>query len=88
MDLIEDQLSAAERDRLTVRTDTGLHPRVPDRAHPPWPGLLGGVLRPADVAVAIETVDAEAWIPAVDGDAVVRDSAWVSELTGLLNLSG
>lgn len=51
-------------------------------------GYSVGFYARSDVAAALATLDAEAWIPAVDGDAMVRDGAWVSELTQALNLSG
>jgi hypothetical protein len=41
-----------------------------------------------DVQDAIRKIPARAWTPAYDGDGLVRDGAWVAELTGLLDLSG
>jgi hypothetical protein len=35
---------------------------------------------------AIDTMPADAWIPAVDADGSPRDGAWVTEITGLLDL--
>jgi len=37
---------------------------------------------------AIENVPADAWTPAYDGDGEVRDGAWVSDITGLLDTGG
>ncbi len=38
-------------------------------------------------AEAIDLVPDRAWTPAYDADGQVRDGAWVTELTGLLDLS-
>lgn len=94
LDLLEAQLAPQESDRLVVRTDTaacthaflGLLTR---RGH----GYTVGYYARADVAAAIEALPADAWIPCIDGDAaedarpVVRDGAWVAEITGLLDLA-
>ena len=40
-----------------------------------------------DMQAAILNVPAEAWTPAYDGDEQVRDGAWVTDITGMLNLS-
>jgi Transposase DDE domain group 1 len=40
------------------------------------------------VAEAIGKVPADAWTPAYDGDGQVRDGAWVTDVTGLLDLDG
>jgi hypothetical protein len=37
---------------------------------------------------AITKIPARAWTPAYDGRGLVRDGAWVAELTGLLDLAG
>ena len=89
LDLIAEQLTAPERDRLTVRTDTAActHAFLTELTRRGL-GYSVGFYARSDVAAALETLDAEAWIPAVDGDAMVRDGAWVSELTQALNLSG
>ena len=36
----------------------------------------------------LETIPSSAWTPAYDADRRPRDGAWVTELTGLLDLSG
>jgi hypothetical protein len=41
-----------------------------------------------DVQDAIGKVPAEAWTPAYDGDGEVREGAWVTDITGLLDLDG
>ena len=40
-----------------------------------------------DMQAAILNVPASAWTPAYDGDGQVRDGAWVSDITGMLDLS-
>ena len=89
LDLVEQQLTSTERARLLVRTDTAgcthaFLAELADRGH----GYSVGFYARADVAAAIETLDADAWIPAVEAGGVVRDGAWVAELTELLDLTG
>jgi hypothetical protein len=89
LDLIEEQLTASERDRLVVRTDTAacthaFLAELAERGH----GYSVGFYARADVAAAIEALDAQAWAPAIDPGGVIRDGAWVAELTDLLDLSG
>jgi Transposase DDE domain group 1 len=40
-----------------------------------------------EMQAAILTVPAEGWTPAYDGDGQVRDGAWVTDITGLLDLN-
>jgi hypothetical protein len=40
-----------------------------------------------DMQAAILNVPASAWTTAYDGDGQVRDGAWVSDITGMLDLS-
>jgi hypothetical protein len=40
-----------------------------------------------DIADAILAIPKKAWTPAYDADGLVRDGAWVAELTGMLGLS-
>jgi hypothetical protein len=40
-----------------------------------------------DMQAAILNVPASAWTPAYDGDGQVRDGAWVSDITGMPDLS-
>lgn len=42
----------------------------------------------ADAGELIEQIPAECWAPAWDADGQPRDGAWVTELTGILNLAG
>ena len=41
-----------------------------------------------DMVAKLETIPASAWTPAYDADRRPRDGAWVTELTGMLDLSG
>jgi hypothetical protein len=41
-----------------------------------------------DMVAKLETIPSSAWTPAYDADRRPRDGAWVTELTGLLDLSG
>jgi hypothetical protein len=93
LDLIQAQLTPQELAALVVRTDTAAcsHPfldLLTRRGH----GYTVGFYARADVAEAIGQVPPEAWAPCVDGDPaggagpVVRDGAWVAEITHLLDL--
>ena len=89
LDLIEAQLSDAERRRLVVRTDTAACTHaflaaLTERGY----GYSVGFYARADVAAAIEALPEQAWTPAIDAGGVVRDGAWVAELTHLLELPG
>ncbi len=89
LDLIEDQLTQAERETLVVRTDTAacthaFLAELTDRKI----GYSIGFYARADVAAAVEALPAAAWIPAVDAEGQVRDGASVAELTPLLHLQG
>lgn len=46
-----------------------------------------GYTLPTDAAVLIEQIPPECWTPAWDADGQQREGAWVTELTGLLNLA-
>jgi hypothetical protein len=46
-----------------------------------------GFTLPADFAATIDTMPREAWTPAYDSDGMLRDGAWVADVTGLLDLS-
>ena len=94
LDLIEAQLTAQELAALVVRTDTAACNHaflalLTQRGH----GYTVGFYARADVAAAIEQVPPEAWAPCIDGDTaggagpVVRDGAWVAEITHLLDLA-
>jgi hypothetical protein len=89
LDLIQAQLTEGERERLVIRTDTAActHAFL-DELVSRGIGYTVGFYARADVAAAIETLPASAWIPAIDADGVVRDGAWVAELTDLLSLGG
>ena len=89
LDLVEQQLTPAERTRLVVRTDTAActHAFLAALAERGY-GYSVGFYARADVAAAIEALDADAWSPAIEAGGVVRDGAWVAELTHLLDLSG
>jgi hypothetical protein len=89
LDLLTDQLTEDEVARLVVRTDTAacthaFLAELTDRGL----GYTVGFYARTDVAQAIETVPPQAWVPAIDAEGVVRDGAWVTEITGLLSLSG
>jgi Transposase DDE domain group 1 len=89
LDLITEQVTAAEADRLVIRTDTAacnyqflnlLH----DRGH----GYSVGFYARGDVAAALDHLDEADWIPSIDNDDyVLRDGAWIAEITHLLDLS-
>jgi len=89
LDLLWEQLGPAERDRLVVRTDTAActHAFLAELSSR-GVGYTVGFYARADVAQAIETLQDTDWVAAIDAEAVVRDGAWVTEITGLLNLTG
>ena len=88
LDLIEHQLTPEELAGLVVRTDTAActHAFLAELTCRGY-GYSVGFYARADVAAAIETLDAQAWTPAVEAGGVVRDGAWVAELTDLLDLA-
>lgn len=47
-----------------------------------------GYTLPSDAGELIEQIPPQCWTPAWDADGQPRDGAWVTELTGLLNLTG
>jgi hypothetical protein len=46
-----------------------------------------GFTLPDSFAATLESIPAQAWTPAYDGDRQPRDGAWVADVTGLLDLS-
>ena len=88
LDLISDQLTATELAHLTIRTDTAACTHdflqlLTDRRH----GYSVGFYARPDVAAALERVPASGWVPTIDDDdRVVRDGAWIADLTDQLNL--
>jgi hypothetical protein len=89
LDLIEQQLTPVERDRLVIRTDTAActHAFL-DALEQRGIDYTVGFYARADVAAVIEALPASAWTPAIDADGVLRDGAWVAELTDRLHLDG
>lgn len=89
LELIQAQLTEGERAKLVIRTDTAActHAFLGELVERGI-GYSVGFYARADVAAAIEALPARAWVPAVDADGVVRDGAWVAELTELLHLGG
>jgi Transposase DDE domain group 1 len=83
------QLPGHLRRKVLVRTDSGggTHEFLtwltakPRRLH-----YSVGMTITQDVQDAIGKVPAEAWTPAYDGDGKVREGAWVTDITGLLEL--
>jgi Transposase DDE domain group 1 len=84
------QLPRHQRRKVLIRTDSGggtheflawLTARS-RRLH-----YSTGMTITEDMQAAILNVPAEAWTPAYDGDEQVRDGAWVTDITGMLNLS-
>lgn len=89
LELIEAQLTPVERDRLVIRTDTAACTHaflevLEQRGIDYWVGFYAR----ADVAAAIEALPGSSWVPAIDADGVVREGAWVAELTDRLHLDG
>ena len=89
LDLICAQLSDDELGRLVIRTDTAacthaFLAELTDRGL----GYTVGFYARTDVAAAVESLDSDAWTPAIDADGVIRDGAWVTEITDLLSLAG
>jgi hypothetical protein len=41
-----------------------------------------------EIVAALDDLDPDEWIPALDADGHVRDGAWVAEVTGIAGLSG
>jgi len=89
LDLVEDQLTDQQRRRLVIRTDTAActHAFLAELVQRGY-GYSVGFYARADVAAAIETLPARAWVPAIDATGVVREGAWVAELTEHLALPG
>lgn len=74
---------------VLVRTDTagGTHGFLDWLTHPARDlGYSVGFGFTDAMEKALERVDADAWIPALDSDGDDRDGAWVTELTGHLDL--
>lgn len=89
LDLLCAQLSDDQRARLVIRTDTAActHAFLAELTARNL-GYSVGFYARADVAAAIEALQPSAWIPAIDADGVVREGAWVAEITQLLTLTG
>jgi hypothetical protein len=88
LDLIEEQLTEAERARLVVRTDTAACTHafldaLVERGY----GYSVGFYARAEVAAAIEALPAEAWTAAIDAENEIRQGAWVAEIGHLLSLT-
>lgn len=77
-----DQLPAAERGQVLVRTDAGGASKA-FMHHVTDLGLQYSIGFPAQgpVRAAIETIPERAWVRALDGDGAPRESAQVAELT-------
>jgi Transposase DDE domain group 1 len=84
------QLPRHPRRRVLVRTDSagGTHGFLQwltartRRLH-----YSVGVTITEDMQAAVLKAPADAWTPAYDGDGLVRDGAWVADITGMLDLS-
>lgn len=87
LELIEAQLTAAERERLVIRTDTAActHAFLAALVEAGIDYTVGFYAR-ADVAAAVEALPSSAWVPAIDAEEHLRDGAWVAELTDHLHL--
>lgn len=89
LDLALAQLDPGQRSRVLVRTDSGggtkafLH-HLTERDLTYSVGFAGFL---PYLKTAIDTVEASAWVPAVNGDGDHRDGAWVAEITHLLDLT-
>ena len=74
---------------MLVRTDTagGTHEFI-DHLHKRRLSYSVGFFLSDTAAAALDLIPASAWTPAYDADGEVRESAWVGEATGVLDLSG
>jgi hypothetical protein len=84
------QLPGSARRRVLIRCDSGggTHEFLAWLAKPGRRLQYSvGFTMTDEVQDAVINVPAAAWTPAYDGDGLVRDGAWVAELTGLLDLS-
>ena len=84
------QLAAAARRRVLIRADSGggTHEFLSWLARPGRRLAYSvGLTITDDIADAILAIPKKAWTPAYDAVGLVRDGAWVAELTGMLNLS-
>jgi hypothetical protein len=88
LDLVEEQLTEAERARLVVRTDTAActHAFLDELVERGY-GYSVGFYARAEVAAAIEALPAQAWVAALDAEAELREGAWVAEIGHLLSLA-
>jgi Transposase DDE domain group 1 len=85
------QLPEQARRRVLIRADSGggTHEFLAWLAKPGRRLAYSvGFTMTDDICDAISKIPARAWTPAYDADGLVRPGAWVSELTGLLNLTG
>ena len=83
------QLPAHLRRRALIRTDSGggTHDFLKWLTRPGRRLAYSvGFTITDDIAKAILHIPARAWTPAYDASGLVRDGAWVAELTGMLNL--
>ena len=83
------QLPAHLRRRALIRTDSGggTHDFLTWLTRPGRRLAYSvGFTITDDIAEAILHIPARAWTPAYDAGGLVRDGAWVAELTGMLNL--
>ena len=88
LDLVTEQLTPGQRERLVIRTDTAgcthaFLQAVTERKI----GYTVGFYARANVAAAVEALPAHAWVSAVNTDGQPRDGAWVAELTDHLDLT-
>lgn len=84
-----DQLDPEQASRVLVRTDSaggtkGFLRHLTEANLAYSVGFPGYQPR---LKTAIDTLAPDAWIPARDGDGTIRDGAWVTEITDLLDLS-
>jgi hypothetical protein len=89
LDQALDQLDPAQRARVLVRTDSAGGTKEFTH-HLTAAGLaysvgFAGFL--PSLRAAIDTVEQAAWVPAVNPDGALREGAWVTEITHLLDLS-
>jgi hypothetical protein len=88
LDLVLAQLTAGQRTRLVIRTDTAACTHAFLAAlHQHRIGYSVGFYARDNVAAAIAGLPAHAWVPALDTDGGDREGAWVAELTTLLHLN-
>lgn len=89
LDLALAQLDPVQRAKVLVRTDSagGTKAFLTHLADAELAYSVGFAGFLPYLKAAIDTVEASAWIPAVNGDGDDRDGAWVAEITDVLDLS-